>query len=54
MSMSYKTLRHSKEASFSAPEEASTGVIHPWAGLKIFQKAQEPIFLAEVFHLFCI
>ncbi len=52
--LSHKTVTYRKEASFLATEEANKGVICPWAGLKIFEEAQEPIFFAQVFRLFRI
>ncbi len=43
---------YSEEASFLTPEEATQAPFNLGLSLKIFEKAQEPIFFAEVFHLF--
>jgi hypothetical protein len=45
---------YSEEASFLAPEEATQAPFNLGLSLKIFEKAQEPVLLAEVFHLFRI
>jgi len=43
--------RAAKKQVFVA-SEANAGVIYLWASLKVFQKAQEPSLLVEVFHIF--